>query len=125
MFCRCQVRMYILLLLDRMFYVRLFGPLVNSVAQIVYFLIDYLENGTLKFLTIIVLLFIFFFSDFTSEFILRFIHITMCYKRVQHRCIYVREKSLFFHCILLKINCKVDYFVAIKIYVLKHKKFIL
>ena len=53
--------MYILLLLDRMFYVRLFGPLVNSVAQIVYFLIDYLENGTLKFLTIIVLLFIFFF----------------------------------------------------------------
>ena len=53
--------MYILLLLDRMFYVRLFGPLVNSVAQIVYFLIDYLENGTLKFLTIIVLLFIFLF----------------------------------------------------------------
>ena len=53
--------MYILLLLDRMFHVRLFGPLVNSVAQIVYFLIDYLENGTLKFLTIIVLLFLFLF----------------------------------------------------------------
>ena len=51
--------MYTLLLLDRMFYVHLFGPLVKSVVQIVYFLIDYLENGALKSSTIILLLFIF------------------------------------------------------------------
>ena len=30
------------------------------------------------------------------------------------------KKGLFFHCILLKINFKVDYFAAIKIYVPKY-----
>ena len=66
MFCRCWRIMYTLLLLDRMFYVHLFGPLVNSVVQIVYFLIDYLENGALKSSTIILLLCIFPFYSFSS-----------------------------------------------------------